>query len=168
MEGEQPAKNYTFEEILQEKGYILYTNVGCSMMPLLRENKDIIEIRSINKPLQKYDVILYKRGVSYILHRIISICPNGRYVIAGDHNTFKEFDVTDDMILGIMTRVIRDGKIITPDNFKYKLYSHLWVDFYPVRVFLIKSKAFVIRLFSAIKHKKLTIANVKKYLSERH
>ena len=35
---------YTFEEVLQKNGYLLYTNTGYSMMPLLRQKRDIIEI----------------------------------------------------------------------------------------------------------------------------
>ena len=37
--------------------------------------------------LKKYDVALYKRGSSYILHRIIGI-QNGEYLIRGD-NTYR-------------------------------------------------------------------------------
>ena len=132
---------YTFEELLDEKGYLVYTNVGFSMMPLLRQRRDVIEIRK-KEPgrCKKYDVVLYKRKDKYILHRVMKVTPTG-YVIAGDHNTFKEYDVTDDMILGVMTRVIRDGKSVYPTDWRYKLYYHLWVDFYPVRVLILKLKA---------------------------
>ena len=131
----------TFEQVLDRDGYLVYTNVGCSMMPLLRQRRDVIEIRK-KAPgrCRKYDVVLYKRGDRYILHRIIKVLPDG-YVIMGDHNTFKEYDVTDDMILGVMTRVVRDGKSITTTDWRYKLYYHIWVDFYPIRVFILKCKA---------------------------
>ena len=36
---------YSFEELLEKDGYIVYTNVGCSMLPLLRQRRDIIEIK---------------------------------------------------------------------------------------------------------------------------
>ena len=140
LDMEKPACEFkTFESLLEEDGFIVYTNVGCSMLPLLRQRRDIIEIRPIKSHPKKYDVVLYKRNDRYILHRIIKVLPDG-YVIAGDHNTFKEYDVTDDMILGVMTRVIRDGKTITPDQPGYKFYYHLWVDFYPVRVLILKGK----------------------------
>ena len=126
--------------MLKEDGFLVYTNVGCSMLPLLRQRRDIIEIRPLAARPKKYDVVLYKRGDRYILHRIIKVLPDG-YVIMGDHNTFKEYDVTDDMILGVMTRVVRDGKSITTTDWRYKLYYHIWVDFYPIRVFILKCKA---------------------------
>lgn len=127
------------------------------MMPLLRQKRDVIEIRKkVPGRCKKYDVVLYKYRGKYILHRILKVLPNG-YIIAGDHNTFLETDITDDMILGVMTRVIRNGKDITPDNFRYKIYVHLWCDAYPVRIFLLKAKAFVYRCLRYVKRKILRI-----------
>ena len=136
----------SFEQLLDKDGYIVYTNIGNSMLPLLRQRRDIIEIRKKgSERCKKYDVVLYKRGDRYILHRIIKVLPDG-YVIMGDHNTFKEYDVTDDMILGVMTRVVRDGKSITTTDWRYKLYYHIWVDFYPIRVFILRVKAVARRI----------------------
>ena len=139
-------KVYTFEEMLDKKGYLVYKNIGSSMMPLLRQHKDIFEIQK-KEPgrCKKYDVVLYKRGEKYILHRILRVLPDG-YLIAGDHNTFVERDVTDKMILGVMTRVIRGGKSITMDSLPYRLYTHLWCDCYTVRMFLLKCKAKAIKV----------------------
>ncbi len=155
---DEPAvQRMTFEEVLDRDGVIAYTNVGYSMMPLLRQRKDIIEIRK-KEPgrCKKYDVVLYKRQNKYILHRILKVLPDG-YIIAGDHNVFIETDIKDKDILGIMTRVVRDGKTITPDNIWYKAYVHLWCDFYPIRVFLIKFKSFAYRCLRFIKRKVLRI-----------
>lgn len=130
---------------------MVYTNVGVSMMPLLRQRRDLIEIHAKGPGrCQKYDVVLYKRGSKYILHRIIRVLGKG-YWIAGDHNTFVEKDVTDDMILGVMTRVIRNGKSITPDNFWYRCYVHLWCDCYPLRMFILRGKALLRGYASAVK-----------------
>ena len=151
------VKVYTFEEILEEKGFLIYTNVGFSMMPLLRQRRDVIEIRK-KEPgrCKKYDVVLYKKGDSYILHRILKVLPEG-YIIAGDHNTFLEKDVTDDMILGVMTRVVRDGKTISVDDFWYKVYVHLWCDVYPMRMGILKVKSFVYRCLGFLKRRILKI-----------
>lgn len=150
-------KLYTFEDLLDNYGYIVYTNVGCSMLPLLRERRDVIEIhKKKENRCKKYDVVLYKIGDTYILHRILKVLPNG-YIIAGDHNTFLEKNVTDEKILGVMTRVIRDGREITPDNILYRIYVHLWCDFYPIRVFLLKAKAFVYRCLRFAKRRALKI-----------
>jgi len=140
---EPEAKVYTFEDMLEEYGYIVYTNVGVSMMPLLRQRQDVIEIRKKGpERCKKYDVVLYKIGSKYILHRIIQVREKD-YVIVGDHNIWREWGITDSQILGVMTRVIRNGKTITPENRLYQLYVHLWVDFYPIRAAILYAKRLV-------------------------
>ncbi len=147
------SKVYTFEELLNTKGYIIYTNIGYSMMPLLRQKKDVIEIRRKESDrFKKYDVVLYKRGKRYILHRILKVLPDG-YLIAGDHCTIVEKDIKDENILGIMTRIKRNGKSITPDNIWYKFYVHLWCDCYPARMMIIKSKQKARGILSAVKRR---------------
>ena len=142
MENLKPnIQRKTFEELLDENGVFVYTNVGYSMMPLLRQHRDLIEIRKKGPGrCKKYDVVLYKRGDKYILHRILEVLPEGRYVIAGDHNSFLEKDITDDRILGVMTKVIRDGKPIATDHKGYQAYVHLWCDLYPLRAGILKAE----------------------------
>ena len=146
------AEKHSFEEMLESKGFIAYTCVGRSMLPLLRQGKDIVEIRPRTGKLKKYDVALYKRGDKYILHRILKVLPEG-YLIAGDNNTFVETDIRDENILGIMTRVIRNGKSITMDNWKYRLYVHLWCDCYPVRMLLLRIKRKIYGVLRRIKNR---------------
>ena len=157
LKASQNINEYSFEDLLSTRGYIVYTNVGYSMMPLLRQRKDIIEIKKKELDrFKKYDVVLYKRGDRYILHRILKVLPEG-YIIAGDHNTFIETDITDDKILGVMTKVVRDGKTITPEDFWYKVYVHLWCDVYPVRMGLLKIKRFVYRCLGFVKKRILKL-----------
>ena len=138
---ETSVKYVSFEEVLETNGYLVYTNVGTSMLPLLRERLDIIEIHRKDPytRCKRYDAVLYKRADKYILHRVLKVRPND-YVICGDHNIKREYGITDDMILGVMTRVIRDGKSIYPTDWKYKLYVHLWCDFYPIRASILYVK----------------------------
>ena len=129
----------TFEQMLDEKGYVVYTNVGASMMPLLRQRRDVIEIRAKGPGrCKKYDVILYKVGEHYILHRVLAV-RDGYYVVAGDNNAFLEH-VADEQVLGVMTRVIRNGHDVTPDGLAYRAYVHLWCDCFPVRAALLKAR----------------------------
>ena len=144
-------KLHSFEELLSTQGYIVYTNNGTSMMPLLRQHRDIIEIRPKgDNRCKKYDVVLYKRGENYILHRILRVLPDG-YIIAGDNNTFLEYGIKDEQILGVMVRVIRDGKEIRMTDKKYRLYVHIWCDFYPVRFILLRIKRKLWRVGSYLK-----------------
>ena len=148
---ETEKKTYSFEELLDTKGYIVYTNVGTSMLPLLRQRRDIIEIRKVSSDrCRKYDVVLYKRGNRYILHRVLKVRPDD-YVIAGDHNAFLEYGITDRDILGVMTRVIRDGKEIRMTDPGYLLYVHLWCDFYPLRMFILRCRGKAARIVRAVR-----------------
>lgn len=133
------AQLFSFESFLETNGYLLYTNVGTSMLPLLRQRRDIIEIRPLQGRAKRYDTVLYRRDNKYILHRVLKVRPKD-YVICGDHNIWREYGITDDQILGVMTRVIRDGKSIYPTEWKYKFYVHLWCDFYPIRVAILYVK----------------------------
>lgn len=139
-------KVMSFDEMLEKDGYLVYTSVGKSMQPLLRERRDVIEIRRKNPGVRcrKYDVVLYKYGMNYILHRVLKVRDKD-YVICGDHNIWREYGITEDQILGVMNRVIRDGKTITTDDFWYRVYVHLWCDFYHVRACILYTKRFVRR-----------------------
>lgn len=123
----------TFEEELRRSGKLVYTNVGCSMLPLLRQGKDLMVIspRPAER-LKRYDAVLYKRGDKYILHRILKVRKND-YVICGDHNWRREYGITDSQIIGILSSFVRDGKEISVTDRHYLLYVHLWCDFFYIR-----------------------------------
>ncbi|MBQ8583751.1 MAG: S24/S26 family peptidase [Clostridia bacterium] len=143
----------SYEEQLAEHGKIIYTNVGTSMMPLLREHRDVMIIERPTGRLKKYDVPLYKTpSGKYILHRILKVREND-YVICGDHCTRREYGITDEHIIGVLTGVIRDGKTIRMDDFSYKLYYHLWCDLFYIRVAILKVKSFFVRGFRFLKKK---------------
>lgn len=139
--------NSTFEQELEKNGRLVYTNVGDSMMPLLRQRRDLIIIEKPKGRLKKYDVPLYKRtSGQYVLHRILKVRQND-YVICGDNRYRREFGVTDEQIIGVLTGFVRDGKTFSTDNKGYKVYVHLWCDFYWIRAFVIRSRTFISRLF---------------------
>ena len=130
----------TFEEQLAETGKLIYSNKGDSMMPLIKQDRDLLIIEPVHGRLKKYDVPLYKRDSGqYVLHRILKVREHD-YVICGDNRWTKEYGVTDRHIIGVLTGVIRNGKEISVHDRKYMLYVHLWCDFFPVRAFLIHVK----------------------------
>jgi len=130
----------TFEEIINTQGKLIYTNKGDSMMPLIKEGRDLIVISKVNGRLKKYDVPLYKRdNGQYVLHRILKVREND-YVICGDNRYYKEYGITDKHIIGVLTAVIRKDKEISVNSFGYRLYVHLWCDFFLIRKMILKSK----------------------------
>ena len=144
----------TYEEELSRHGRIIQRNVGVSMMPLLRQNRDVMIIERPSGRLKKYDCPLYKRADGkYVLHRILKVREND-YVICGDHCTKKEYGITDDNIIGVLTGVIRDGKVIKSDNRLYKIYYHLWCDLFYIRVAILSVKSLAARVVHRLFPKK--------------
>ena len=90
-------------------------------------------------------MMLYKRGDHYILHRILSVRNDG-YVICGDHNYRREYDITDPDIIGVLTGVIRDGKEIPVTDKRYRWYVHIWCDLFYIRAGILFVKARAARL----------------------
>ena len=101
----------SFEEVIAEKGRLVYTNVGDSMYPLIRP-RDLLIIDAVTRPLRLWDVPLYKRDSGqYVLHRIVKI-KNGSYVMCGDNRCTLEYGITDRHIIGVLTGIVRDGRTL--------------------------------------------------------
>lgn len=136
----------TFEEEIRRKGKLIYTNVGDSMEPLIRQGRDLLIITA--KPegrLKRYDVPLYKRDSGqYVLHRILKVRADD-YVICGDNRWQRECGITDRHIVGVLTGIVRDGKEISVNDKRYRLYVHLWCDFFYVRAFILMVKHYIKR-----------------------
>ncbi len=130
--------NSSFEEILAREGRLLYSSVGDSMWPLIRQGRDLLEIERTSGRLKKYDVPLYRRDTGqYVLHRILKVREND-YVLCGDNRWHREDGVTDEQILGVLTAVIRNGKKLPVTALRYRLYVRLWCGFFPVRALILK------------------------------
>lgn len=123
----------SYEKVLSDEGRLIALNKGRSMMPLLREGRDVMVIERKDGRCKKYDAVLYKRGEKYILHRVIKVREND-YVIVGDNCRRLEYGITDSDILGVLVAVLRDGKReFGMDCRQSRIYAHLWCDLYPLR-----------------------------------
>lgn len=113
----------TFEDILNEKGELIYSNVGDSMFPLIQP-RDLLVIKKWDgNPLKKFDIPLYKRDSGqYVLHRVIKVRKND-YVLCGDNRRLKETGITDRHILGVLTAIIRGGKTLPLDSPLFRRYN---------------------------------------------
>ncbi len=116
----------SYEEILNRDGKYIFTPVGTSMLPLLRQRRDTVLVEKKNGEIKKHDVILYKRvSGDYILHRVLST-ENGKYTLCGDNQTELEEGVKEEQILGTMTAFWRDEKMIKTTDFSYRIYTKIW------------------------------------------
>ena len=127
----------TFEELLERDGKLVYTNVGTSMLPLLRQGRDlfIVEKRGPGR-LKAGDVVLYRRPPDkYVLHRIVEV-REGEYVILGDNCVNRVFGIVDGDILGVMTGFVRNGRQHAVTDRGYRLYTWLCLHGAGMRIFL--------------------------------
>ena len=111
----------SFEDILDQYGELTYTNIGVSMMPMLREKRDVFTVRKKEGRCQVNDVALFRRGNRYVLHRVIEVTDEG-YTMLGDNCVLPEKDVKEEDVLGVMVSFQRDGKLIQATDPKYLRY----------------------------------------------
>ena len=114
------------ERAIVENGEIVCCTSGVSMYPMLRNRRDMVVISKLDRKLKKYDVPLYRMpSGKLLLHRIIKITDKG-YVIRGDNRFNNEYNITDNMIIGVLKAFYREGKFYDCETHKgYKLYIRL-------------------------------------------
>ncbi len=120
----------SYEELLEKEGRVMTHVAGSSMMPLLHDRESIVIVEAIkNRKPQLHDVVLYKRGNTYILHRILKIREKD-YLIRGD-NLWTTESVPKDRVMAVMTGFYHEpeGKLIERKNVLYQLYIFLlpWI-----------------------------------------
>ena len=113
----------SIEYLLNSKKFVVYKIEGKSMEPMLLPNKDIVTIRKKeNENCKENDVVLYRKGNKLILHRVIQVLPNNKYVILGDNCSKKEYGIFDKDILGILVGFKHNGKHYELNDPKYQEY----------------------------------------------
>ena len=125
----------SIEQQLHENGFYVSTTVGVSMHPMLRNRRDRVILRTVEKGerLQKWDLPLYRTADGrYLLHRIIGHTEDGRYIVRGD-NTYQKEYISQEQMLGVMTEFYRGKKHIAADNRAYRRYAACWNAIYPLR-----------------------------------
>ncbi len=94
----------TIEQILLTRGAAVKKISGSSMWPTLKED-DFATIVATDA-YKRGDIVLYKRGDAYVLHRLIGV--GDPCVLRGDNTIAKEF-VPRSEILGVLSAVVSDG-----------------------------------------------------------
>lgn len=129
---------------------IAVLTAGRSMQPMLRQHRDVVIVKRVDRELKKGDVVLYPgKDGQYIFHRIIRIKKDG-FIIRGDNNYFTERHIKRKDIVGILKEFYRDGKYINCDtDRKYKIYSFYICHSYGIRYLW---KKIIRPILSKIKH----------------
>lgn len=135
----------SLEQELRSGNTCVSTTVGDSMKPMLRNRKDTIILKPVTGVLKKYDLPLYLRSNGeYVLHRIVGRRGEG-YITRGDNCLWKE-EVSQEWILGVVTEFYRGEKHYFVTDWKYRLYVHLWCDFFWVRAGVLRMRYLISRV----------------------
>lgn len=118
---------------------------GVSMLPLLRQGVDSVEIAPLPEKLKKYDLPVYQSHTGkYIMHRVVAV-KDDHYICLGDNTYVYEY-INPDQMLGVVTTIKRGEKLIPVTSRSYRLYSRVWCAIYPLRKALRSVKHWVRRL----------------------
>ena len=106
---------------------------GVSMLPMLRQGKDRVELGPLPQQLKKYDLPVYQMpNGKYLMHRVLKVTPT-HYICLGD-NTLEYEIIAPEQMIGVVTAFQRNGKRIEVTNLGYRLYCRIWGHTRPLRI----------------------------------
>ncbi len=139
----------SYEDVINRDGKYIFSPVGTSMMPLLRQKRDTVLVEKPTARLNKHDVALYKRkSGEYVLHRVMKVEENS-YVFCGDNQFVLEHGVKEEQILAVMTAFWRDNKFHSIEDKSYRFYTKLWCFSLVLRRVLL----FLVRILNSIRRR---------------
>lgn len=143
----------TLLEQLNQAGVVIHTNKGTSMMPLLRENRDLMVIGQKRAGvLHKYDAVLFIRpNGEYVMHRILRIDPDGYWIV--EDNCISGEKVKEEQIVGVLTEIVRDGKTIKVTDRGYQIFVRVWVALFPLRSLSLRAVEQIKSVAGAVKRR---------------
>lgn len=119
-------------ECLEGGRTVSFSPRGVSMLPMLRQGIDTVELSPITGKLQKYDLPLYRRdNGKYVLHRIVAAAET--YTCVGDNQFDLEHGLRQDQMIAVVSAFTRGGKRIEVSDLRYQLYCRVWHGTRPLR-----------------------------------
>ncbi|WP_419725204.1 S24/S26 family peptidase [Terrisporobacter petrolearius] len=127
------------EEIIKNGGQCKLRVTGYSMTPILKHLRDsVILTSSRNRPIKKGEIVFIKRKTGqFVLHRVYKIIDDNTFVMNGDAQQWIEV-VKNDQVIGVCSKIIRDNREISCDNWKYRSIIEIWQFFRPIRNYIFK------------------------------
>lgn len=128
------------KEQLDQGKTVSFIPQGKSMEPMLKGGKDVVMLKKPDGRLHLFDLPLYYRKETdkYVIHRIVGFKSDGSYIICGDNNFEKEYNITDDDIIGVVTGFYHKGIMRSVESFSYRFYCNFWYYYRPIRLMGIK------------------------------
>lgn len=117
------------ERSIKELGYAVVPIKGTSMMPLLKEGRDRVELKPYcHERLKKGDVVLYKKNDgTLVLHRIIKTENGEFFTVLGDHQFKNAERVNNNQIIAVACGFFIKGHYVNEKTRWYRLYKKIWL-----------------------------------------
>ena len=117
------------ERSIKELGYAVAPIAGTSMMPLLKEGRDRVELKPYcHERLKKGDVVLYKKNDgTLVLHRIIRVENGEFFTVLGDHQFNNAERVNKNQIIAVACGFFIKGRYVTEKTRWYRMYKKIWL-----------------------------------------
>lgn len=110
-----------------EAGYSVksLTFRGVSMLPMLRQGKDSVELSPLPAKLKKYDLPIYRRpDGKLVMHRVWEV-KEDHYICMGD-NTETYEKIYPEQMIGLVSAFKRGEKRIEVTDPGYQRYCRVW------------------------------------------
>jgi hypothetical protein len=134
-----------FKEQLASGQTVRFSPKGISMMPMLRQGIDVVEISPLPAKLKKFDIPLYQRDDGkYVLHRVVAV--GETYTCIGDNQFHQEPGLRYDQMIAVVTAFRRGNREISVRNPGYRAYCLLWHYSRPIRFFMYRAKRRLIHM----------------------
>lgn len=126
---------------------VKFSPKGTSMLPMIRQGIDCVELSFTTEPLRKYDLPLYLRDDGhYVLHRIVKVVGAGEqitYTCCGDNQFIYEPGVRHDQVIAVVTAFTRGEKAYSVKDAGYQIYCRFWHYSRPIRNFIRRGKGWL-------------------------
>lgn len=112
---------------------------GISMLPMLRQKEDSVELSPLPERLKAFDLPLYlRKDGKMVMHRIVAV-KEDCYICLGD-NTERFETIYPEQMIGVVSAFWRGKRRIECSNLFYRLYCRLWRPTRPLRIVVKKAK----------------------------
>lgn len=127
---------------LTEEGHLVSLLIsGWSMAPFLADQRDTVYFKKPDRPLKAGDIVFYTRADGrYVLHRIVKAHGQEAFDMAGDAQVCVERLVPRERIFGLVVRVTRKGRELTPASPLWVFFAYVWRWVRPLRHRIMKLK----------------------------
>ena len=112
-------------EQLAAGGTVRFSPRGVSMLPMLREGLDSVELSPVPDRLQRFDIPLYRRrSGEYVLHRVVA--EGETYTCMGDNQYVPETGLAHEQMIAVVTAFYRKNKRCSMSGLGYRVYCYVW------------------------------------------